>query len=70
MQLFPEERASPLREEVRRKAWLLRKFSPCSLRDCRDSVQIDLCSYMDRSKILSLFPQRSRKTDAHIFSLP
>ena len=71
MQLFTEEYASPLGEElVTRKIWLIRKFSPCSPRDRRDSVPIDSYSCMDRSKILSLFPQHSRKTDAHIFSLP
>ena len=68
---FREECASPLREEmVRRINWLFRKFSPCSLRDCRDSVPIDSYSYMDRSKILFLFPLRSRMMDGHIFSLP
>jgi len=68
---FLEECASPLREEVvRRINCLFRKFSPCSLRDCRDSVPIDSYSCMDRSKTLSLFPLRSRKMDAHIFSLP
>ena len=70
MQLFPEEYASLLREEVfTRKTWLIRKFSPCSLRDCRDSVPIDSYSCMDRSKILSLFQPHNCKTDAHIFSL-
>ena len=71
MQLFTEEYALPLREEVViRKTWLLRKFSPCSLRDCRDTVLICSYSCMDRSKILFLFPQHSRKMDVHIFSLP
>jgi hypothetical protein len=50
--------------------WLSRKVSLCSLRDCRDTVLIDSYSCKDRSKTLSLFPQHSRKTDAHIFSLP
>jgi len=67
---LPENLPHFSRKVIIRKTWLLKKFSLCSLHDCRDSVLLGSRSCMDRSKILFLFQPHNGKMDAHIFSLP